>query len=242
MVGPTTLGASPGLMIEAGIERPFAWWGPLGRPVQAHGLDDLVAGGVLPASLATLLGEAVERGVSLAVVAGPSGAGKTTLLSALLESLPAATRRIHIRGCYEPFDFWREPEPPKTETILLVNEISAHLPVYLWGPGVRRVLQAGLAGYHLAATAHAFSAQEFVASLAGYPLRVPLAEIAALELVVALDAWRDGAEVSREVREVTALQATGQGLASRELAIRPHRGAPMRLDRAVWEELLARLG
>ncbi|MDQ3044378.1 MAG: hypothetical protein M3R06_04395 [Chloroflexota bacterium] len=240
MLDPASGGESRGLLGLTQTERPFAWWGPLGRPVHAHGLDDLVAGSVLPAALATILAEAVKRGASLVVVAGPSGAGKTTLLSALLERLSATTRRVHIRGCYEPFDFRREPESA-AGTILLINEISAHLPVYLWGPGVRRVLQAGLAGYQLAATAHAFNAQEFVASLAGYPLRVPLAEIVAFHLVVALDAWNDGTEIHREVREVTALRATFQGLEPRTLALRPTRGAPMRIDHHGWDEVLARL-
>ncbi|HEX5498682.1 MAG TPA: hypothetical protein VFX03_05625, partial [Thermomicrobiales bacterium] len=100
---------------------------------------------------------------------------------------PDSTRRIYLRGCYEPFAFLADPAAPPDASALLINEISPHLPVYLWGPGVRRALRAGQAGYQLFATAHARSVDEFVGSLAGPPLRVPLADIAALQIVAILD-------------------------------------------------------
>src|SRR5262245_28755713 len=108
-------------------------------------LDDLVAAGSLSRELAVVLKTLVERRASIVVAAGPSGAGKTTFLSALLDHLPEATTRIYVRGCYEPFDFLRETNP--ASSALLVNEISPHLPIYLWGPGVRQTFEAAKSGY-----------------------------------------------------------------------------------------------
>jgi energy-coupling factor transporter ATP-binding protein EcfA2 len=202
----------------------------------------LVGDGVLTAEGAALLGALLERRASIVVAAGPSGAGKTTLLTALLDLLPAGTRRVYVRGCYEPFDFLGATEP--RTAALLVNELSPHLPIYLWGPGVRRVLAAAGTGYQLAATAHATSVDEFVYGLAGYPLRVPAAEIAAIEVLVLLDAWLDGRGVRREVRSIVhlALGSEPGSLAPVVLAERERRGGRLAVDVAAARELYGRLG
>jgi type IV secretory pathway ATPase VirB11/archaellum biosynthesis ATPase len=158
---------------------------------------------VLSADLAALLAELVARRASIVVAAGPSGAGKTTLLTALLDALPPETRRVYLRGCYEPFDFLAATEPGRTA--LLVNEISGHLPIYLWGPGVRRLLEARQAGYQFAATAHATGLDDFVAGLAGYPLRLPADLLAGIDLLVLLAAWRVPAGIRRVVHSVVTL-------------------------------------
>jgi hypothetical protein len=168
-------------------DEPFAWWGPIWRAQPARGLADLIDDEVVTPEQATRLLALVARRASVVVVAGPSHAGKSTLLAALAALLPDSTRRVYLRGCYEPFAFFDDATARPDETALLINEISPHLPVYLWGPGVRRALEAGLSGYQLFATAHARSVDEFVGALAGPPLRVPLVEIAALQVVVILD-------------------------------------------------------
>jgi energy-coupling factor transporter ATP-binding protein EcfA2 len=197
---------------------------------------------MLTAESAALLWVLLERRASLVVAAGPSGAGKTTLLTALLDFLPAGTRRIYVRGCYEPFDFLGSTDPETSA--LLVNELSPHLPIYLWGPGVRKALEAVHDGYQLMATAHALSVDEFVYSLAGYPLRIPAAEIAAVDLLVLLDAWLDGRGVRREVRAIVQLAVGSEpgSLAPVLLADRARRGGPLVVDRAIAETLLERLG
>jgi energy-coupling factor transporter ATP-binding protein EcfA2 len=189
-------------------DEPFGWWGPVWTQPAPRSIIDLVRDGVLSAVVAALLCELVARRASIVVAAGPSGAGKTTLLTALLDALPAETRRIYVRGCYEPFDFLSETNPGTTA--LLVNEISAHLPIYLWGPGVRRVLTAARNGYQLAATAHATSVEEFIYSLAGYPLRLPADEIQAIDLLVLLDAWRTPDGIHRAVRQVVMLSGPSE--------------------------------
>jgi energy-coupling factor transporter ATP-binding protein EcfA2 len=189
-----------------GYDEPFGWWGPVWSQPEPRTIVDLIRDGVLSAEVAALLCELVAQRASIVVAAGPSGAGKTTLLTALLDALPAGTRRVYVRGCYEPFDFFAETDPGATA--LLVNEISAHLPIYLWGPGVRRVLTAAQNGYQLAATAHATSIEEFIYSLAGYPLRITADELKAIDLLVLLDAWREPDGIRRSVRQVVTLSAS----------------------------------
>jgi energy-coupling factor transporter ATP-binding protein EcfA2 len=168
-------------------DEPFAWWGPAWRAQPARGLADLVDDGVVTNEQAARLMALVARRASVVVVAEPSRAGKSTLLAALAALLPDSTRRVYLRGCYEPFAFLADPAHRPAATALLINEISPHLPIYLWGPGVRRALQAGLAGCQLFATAHARTVEQFVGSLAGAPLRVPLTEIAAFRVIAILD-------------------------------------------------------
>jgi energy-coupling factor transporter ATP-binding protein EcfA2 len=218
-------------------DEPFGWWGPMWSSPNPLTIHHLIQDGIITAECAALLGLFIERRASLIVAAGPSGAGKTTLLTTLLDFIPAGTRRIYLRGCYEPFDFLDATDPRRS--VLLVNELSPHLPIYLWGPGVRRALQAVQNGYQLVGTAHATSVDEFVYSLAGYPLRVPANEVAQIDLLVLLDAWYDGERVRREVRSIVHL-ARGQvssGLAPVVLASRERRGVALIIDRGAVSAL-----
>jgi energy-coupling factor transporter ATP-binding protein EcfA2 len=215
---------------HASYDQPFAWWGPLWSPPKVHGILDLIKDDVLSAETAALLWALLARRASLVVVANPSGAGKTTLLTALLAFLPLDTHRLYLRGCYEPFAFLNDPAIDPTKTVLLVNEISAHLPAYLWGPGVSRTLDATRLGFTLAATAHASSPTAFVQTLTGYPLRLRPEEIAAIDLVVVLDARIDGATVRRQLRTVAALSPTGGGGLNVDVLAEVARGSSSRLD------------
>jgi hypothetical protein len=184
---------------------PFGWWGPVWTPPVARSVDELVLAGTLSDELAALLTTLVRQRASIVVAAGPSGAGKTTFLTTLLDHLPPKTTRVYVRGCYEPFDFLNQTDP--ASTALLVNEISPHLPIYLWGPGVRRTFEAIAKGYQLAATAHANSVEDFVYSLSAYPLRIPADLLRAIDLLILLSVtWIDG-EPARRVEEVVSLSA-----------------------------------
>lgn len=173
-------------------DEPFAWWGPVWQTPPRRSVLDLVRDGTLPISWAAALWALLARRASIVVAAGPRGAGKTTVLTALLDLYPAETRRIYLRGCYEPFLFLDQPRGERERSLILVNEISAHLPVYLWGPGVARALAAIGQGYALAATAHASDAAGFVGSLVGYPLRVPPSVLAGVDLLVLLGGGEGG--------------------------------------------------
>lgn len=163
---------------------PFAWWGPVWEPPPARTLLDLLRSGTLTPVTAGLLWGGLARRASLVVAAGPRGAGKTTLLTALLACYPETSRRLYLRGCYESFAFLDDPAVVPSESLLLVNELSPHLPAYLWGPGVRRLFQAAPLGYTFAATAHATSIEDLIGMLAGYPLQTTVPELAAINLVV----------------------------------------------------------
>jgi hypothetical protein len=163
-----------------------------------------VQDGTIDTDLAAKLWAALAQRRSLTVIGGPSGLGKSSLLHALLPALPEGSHRLYLRGCYETFAFENDPRFTPTATTLLANEISPHLPIYLWGPVVQRTLEAGLAGYQILATAHGRSVVEFAASLTGSPLRIPARLLAAIGLVALLEPAPDG-----KGRRVTGLWQLG---------------------------------
>lgn len=197
---------------------PFFWWGPGWASPQRRDLGSLLRDGTIDVWTTAQLWAALARRRSLAVVSGPSGVGKTTLLTALLELLPAGTRRIYVRGCFETFAFLDDPEIDPRRTALLVNELSPHLPVYLWGPGVARLASAARHGFAILATAHAASGLEFAGTLAGAPLRLPADQVAAFEFVAAI-APAGASASGRRVTGMWRLAATpGGGIAVESLA------------------------
>ncbi|MFT4036991.1 MAG: hypothetical protein QM692_02325 [Thermomicrobiales bacterium] len=185
---------------------PYHWWGPGPQPAAPLTLAALLRAGTLDTAQAAFLWAALAQRRSLTVVGGPSGLGKSTLLHALLPLLRATTRRVFLRGCYETFAFAADGLP--TGAVMLVNEISPHLPIYLWGPAVRRTLELCAGGVPLLATAHGHSVVEFVASLTGSPLRIPPALVAGCDLVALMQVDAAG---TRCLREIWRLSATTQG-------------------------------
>ncbi len=100
----------------------------------------------------------LEHGASL-TVAGPTdpqpGVGKTTTLNALLQFLPENTSVAYMSGMYENFAFTRLADINPAKTYALCNEVSDHLPIYMWGRVARRYLQLPGQGYHIATSVHA---------------------------------------------------------------------------------------
>jgi hypothetical protein len=193
-------------------EKPFAWWGPGWQAPAPRNIVELLRDETIDAWTAANLWAALARRQSLAVVAGESKVGKTTLLTALLDFVPPNTRRVYPRGCFETFAFLSDPAINPSQTALLINEISPHLPVYLWGPAVGRILEAAQRGFMLLATAHADSVHEFVGAFTGSPLRIPMARAAAFEFVVVME--RDESNLSgRRIRGVWRLEQTRDGVA-----------------------------
>src|SRR4029078_1103508 len=97
---------------------------------------------------------------SLLISAEEPPSGKPTTLTALLDYLPHRIRRIFVRGWAETFDYLEQTRP--AETLLLANELSSHLAVYLWGRKAVRVFSTLARGYALGSTLHADSAEEAV--------------------------------------------------------------------------------
>src|SRR5205807_8666966 len=128
----------------------------------------------------------LEHGVSL-TVAGPTdpqpGVGKTTTLNALLQFLPEGTALAYMSGMYENFAFTRLPDIDPATTYALCNEVSDHLPIYMWGRVARRFLTLPAQGYHIATSVHADTIEDVI-SMYRDDLRVSPDDVRRLGLVV----------------------------------------------------------
>jgi hypothetical protein len=128
----------------------------------------------------------LERGSSL-TVAGPTdpqpGVGKTTTLNALLQFLPEGTALAYMSGMYENFAFTRLPDIDPATTYALCNEVSDHLPIYMWGRVARRYLTLPAQGYHIATSIHADTIQDVI-SMYHHDLHLRAEDVRRLGLVV----------------------------------------------------------
>lgn len=160
------------------------WWHyDSRRPLSVAQIIALGSVDVYSAALAWLL---LENGASL-TVAGPTdpqpGIGKTTTLNALLQFLPEGTALAYMSGMYEDFAFTQLPDIEPEKTYALCNEVSNHLPIYMWGRVARRFLTLPAKGYHVATSVHADTIAE-VLQMYQYDLRVPVEDIRRLGLVI----------------------------------------------------------
>lgn len=206
---------------QRNYNQPFNWWGYRSTPEQPLSIAELISQGTLDSQTAAFLWIAMEERASLIVAAEPPEAGKTTVLTALLDFLRPEIETIYLRGWYERFEFLDEERDP-SRTYLLSNEISSHLPIYMWGRGVRRAFEAAGAGYGVGATVHAQSADDVIRLLSNYPLEVPDDLISEIDLVVTLSYRRTGQKDLRrvmrlEVIENRAGKPVPRVLASREV-------------------------
>jgi len=128
----------------------------------------------------------LEHGASL-TVAGPTdpqpGVGKTTTLNALLQFLPEGTSLAYMSGMYENFAFTRLPEVDPATTYALCNEVSDHLPIYMWGHIARRYLSLASQGYHVATSVHADTINDVI-YMYHRTLRLSAAHVRCLGIVV----------------------------------------------------------
>lgn len=164
-------------------DMPIGWWGWNWEPPVPMSITQLIEAGNMDARTAALCGMTIESHGSLLIAAEQPHSGKTTTLTALLDFLPNTTRRIFIRGLAETFDFLGQTRP--NTTLLLANELSSHLPVYLWGPKAVRVFEALRRGYALGSTLHADSCDEALAQLVG-ELGVDRADLAHVQLLMVM--------------------------------------------------------
>jgi hypothetical protein len=161
----------------------FWWHYESRRPLS---LAQIIALGSVDPRTVALIWVLLEHGVSL-TVAGPTdpqpGVGKTTTLNALLQFLPEGTALAYMSGMYEDFAFTQLPEIKPEKTYALCNEVSDHLPIYMWGRVARRYLSLTTQGYHIATSVHADTISEVV-QMYQRSLRVPVPDIRRLGLVV----------------------------------------------------------
>jgi hypothetical protein len=128
----------------------------------------------------------LEHGASL-TVAGPTdpqpGIGKTTTLNALLQFVPEGTALAYMSGMYEDFAFTQLPDIEPARTYALCNEVSDHLPIYMWGRVARRYLTLPARGYHIATSVHADTIDDVI-HMYQHDLRVSVDDVRRLGLVV----------------------------------------------------------
>jgi len=137
----------------------------------------------MDARTAAFCGMVLEAHGSMLIAAEQPHSGKTTTLTALLDFLPNDVRRVFLRGWVETFDYLKQTAPDRT--ILLGNELSSHLPVYLWGPKAVRVFETLRKGYAIGSTLHADSADEAIAQLTG-ELGVAPGDLARVDLLMVM--------------------------------------------------------
>lgn len=228
---------------------PFYWWGPVWVSPERRTLPWLIKQKMLTPHAAALLLTMLRARRSLVVISEQGAAGKSTLLSALLDRLPPPPARIYLRGAYEPFDFVGQTEPGSS--VILINELSPHLPIYLWGPPVKRALELGVGGYQLMATSHGRSVEDWIASLCRAPLRLPLDLILAFDLAVLITTNMTEAGIERQVQSITGLLPGSTPGSIRPVPLQRQAGTPLdgealtaflhahNLDRATIREKIA---
>ena len=175
-------------------------------------LLDLVKAGNMTEEVGAILWALMYRRPSMIVAAVPQRAGKTATLTALLDLLPPTFSRIYLRGVEERFDFLDKSDP--ASSILLVNELSDHLPFYLWGNEAKQALELLRDGYALAATMHADSPEQVLGELAGLGLGPEVLGLitAVVNLEVFWDQRTRTGEPVRRVSAITLVQMEGKGL------------------------------
>jgi hypothetical protein len=146
----------------------------------------IIALGSVDAKTVAMAWLLLEHGASL-TVAGPTdpqpGIGKTTTLNALLQFVPEGTALAYMSGMYEDFAFTQLPDIDPARTYALCNEVSDHLPIYMWGRVARRYLALPAKGYHIATSVHADTIDDVI-QMYQHDLRVNVEDVRRLGLVI----------------------------------------------------------
>lgn len=172
--------------------RPFAWWGWHWSPPVPMSIVELIEAGTLDRRLAALLWLLIEARRSIILASDPPMSGKTTTLSALLAFVSDDTDLVFLRGMSETFDYTTQTDPRRS--YLLVNELSDHLPVYLWGRKATRMFGTLKDGYGVGATMHADDVAGVLAQLTG-ELSLSPDELARLDVIAIMRILRGGTPI-----------------------------------------------
>ena len=196
--------------LEAWYSRfPEGWWGYHWSPPTPMSAVELIGTPAIDSRLMATLWAVVGRRRSVMLSSEAPQAGKTTLLSALVDFLPNGTTGIFVRGWWEEFD-WLDEIPAGTG-YLLINEMSDHLPVYVWGRAARGALMLAGKGWGIGATMHADSLPEAVDSLRG-SLGATDADLAGLTIYLQYSAYHTPAGMYRRVEEAWHLRLDADGV------------------------------
>jgi hypothetical protein len=223
-------------------DEPIGWWGWNWEPPIPMSLTQLLAAGNFDARTAALCWMVLESHGSMLIAAEQPHSGKTTTLTAFLDFLPNDVRRVFVRGWAETFDYVKHHAPERT--LLLANELSSHLPVYLWGPKAVQVFRTLRKGFALASTLHADSAEEAVAQLTG-ELGVDPTDLARVDLLLVMRAYRVAGAYDAVARRVVSVHRpvrTKEGVGVRPLVSWDLRRDQHEHDEAAELELLCSRG
>jgi len=187
---------------------PEGWWGYHWEPPRPMSAVELIGTPAIDSRLMAVLWAVVARRRSVMLASEAPQAGKTTALSALVDFLPDGTTGIFVRGWWEEYD-WIDDIEPGTG-YLLINEMSDHLPIYVWGRAARGALMLAGKGWGLGATMHADSLPEALDALRG-ELGATDADLAGLTLYLQYAAYRTPAGMYRRVEEAWHLRLDETG-------------------------------
>jgi hypothetical protein len=172
-------------------------------------LDTLLHERVLDAELAALISLLVEARVPVIVAGAVDAEVRSAVLGALLEALPADTRRIGLAGALEDFAWlpeaealgWRPDGPtPRREplepsapdgTVIDAGDLAPPTGGAASAGVVRIAVRAVSLGYGLAGTLAATSLEELLDRLRAAPFRLTDDELSRLGLVVILGTGPD---------------------------------------------------
>ena len=196
-------------MLRAWFERfPHGWWGYHWSAPEPMSIVEIVRSGSVDARLMATLWAMVARRQAVILSAEAPMAGKTTTLSALVDLLPRGTVGVFLSGWAEDFSWTSRYGPDRT--YMLVNEMSDHLPIYLWGRQAREALGLVARGYGMGATMHADTLDDAIAVFRD-ELGASDAEIGALGLYVQFSAYRTPAGMYRRVEEAWYMRLDAAG-------------------------------
>ena len=196
--------------LSAWVNRfPEGWWGYHWSPPQPMSAVEIIGSGALDSRLMATLWAVVARRRSVMLSSEAPQAGKTTTLSALVDFLPEGTVGIFLRGWFSDFE-WTD-EVPAERGYLLINEMSDHLPIYVWGRAAQGALRLAGNGYGLGATMHADSLPEAMTTLRD-DLGATDADLAGLTIYLQWSAYQTPAGMYRRVEEAWHLRVDEQGV------------------------------
>jgi energy-coupling factor transporter ATP-binding protein EcfA2 len=185
------------------LNDPAPWWGMLrGRPLS---MAELIHNRTLTAEAAATAAWTIEHGASVIVAAGPSGAGKSTLATALLEFLPENAAVYVTSGARD-----RMAVPDIDGPVyILINELSYHMPVYLYGPAAQKAFSLLAKGIRIVGTLHARNASEAVDVMCA-EADIPRSALATGFLIAVVVAGSSAGRPARQLAELGFLPPGGE--------------------------------
>jgi len=187
---------------------PEGWWGYHWAPPTPMSAVELIGTSTIDSRLMATLWAVVSRRRSVMLSSEAPQAGKTTALSALVDFLPDDTTGIFVRGWGEEYD-WLDEIPAGTG-YLLINEMSDHLPIYVWGRAARGALVLAGKGWGLGGTMHADSLPEAFDSLRTH-LGATDADLAGLTIYLQYSAYATPTRMYRRIEEAWHLRLDAAG-------------------------------